>query len=361
MDRSGRGRRRHCGRHRGGPLIDAWLQQVAEWPPAIIYLVLAAGTLVENILPPIPADVAVALGAFLVHSGITSAWGVFLAGWGGSVAGALLVHAIARRWGTMFLRSRFGRLVVQPDAFVIMERGYLRFGMAGIFAMRLLPGFRSVVAPFTGLVPLTTWRALLPLALASGLWYGGITLVGARLGENWETIQRLLNNLNATLAVLAGIVLVGAVIVVVSSRRRRRRAQLWEAFHQAFEHDPVAEARSREDPAYAASAILLLELARSDEGLTPNDHVAIATFLRERWHLPEETTTGPTPTPVNPGEFARILGLRYALGERVGLWERLRMLGREHAPPHQDRLMERAASMLGLGPDDLPEPRPPKP
>ncbi len=299
---------------------------------------------------------AVALGAFLVHSGITTAWGVFLAGWGGSVAGALLVHGIARRWGTAFLRSRFGRLVVQPDAFALMERGYLRFGMAGILAMRLLPGFRSVVAPFTGLVPLTTWRAMLPLTIASGLWYGGITLVGARLGENWETIQRLLANLNATLAILAGIVLVGVAILIVSSRRRRRRAQLWEAFHMAFEHDPVAEARSREDPAYAASAILLLELARSDEGLTPEDHVAIATYLRERWHLPEETATGPTGTPVDPAEFARILGLRYALGERVGLWERLRTLGRDHAPPHQDRLMQRAANMLGLGPEDLPGP-----
>ena len=185
---------------------------------------------------------------------------------------------------------------------------------------------------------------------------GGITLVGARLGENWETIQRLLANLNATLAILAGIVLVGVAILIVSSRRRRRRAQLWEAFHMAFEHDPVAEARSREDPAYAASAILLLELARSDEGLTPEDHVAIATYLRERWHLPEETATGPTGTPVDPAEFARILGLRYALGERVGLWERLRTLGRDHAPPHQDRLMQRAANMLGLGPEDLPGP-----
>ncbi len=333
------------------------MQQVAEWPPAIIYLVLAVGTLVENIIPPIPADVAVALGAFLVHSGTTSAWGVFLAGWGGSVAGALLVHVIARRWGPAFLRSRFGRLVVQPDAFALMERGYLRFGMAGILAMRLLPGFRSVVAPFTGLVPLTLWRAMLPLSIASGLWYGAITLVGARLGENWETIQRLLSNLNATLAILAGLVLVAVTIMVIAGRRRRRRAQLWEAFHQAFEHDPVAEAKSREDPAYAASAILLLELARSDEGLTADDHVAIATFLRERWHLPEESATARSGTPVDPAEFARILGLRYALRERVGLWERLRMLGRDHAPPHQDRLMKRAASMLGLESDDLPGPR----
>ncbi len=337
------------------------MQQVAEWPPAIIYLVLAVGTLVENIVPPIPADVAVALGAFLVHRGITTTWGVFLAGWGGSVAGALLVHGIARRWGPAFLRSRFGRLVVQPDAFAIMERGYLRFGMAGILAMRLLPGFRSVVAPFTGLVPMTTWRAMLPLSLASGLWYGGITLVGARLGENWDMIQRILSNLNMTLAILAGLVVAGAAILVISSRRRRRRARLWEAFHQAFEHDPVAEARSREDPAYAATAILLLELARSDEGLTPEDHVAIATYLRERWRLPEDAAVRPVGTPVDPAEFARILGLRYALGERVGLWERLRMLGRDHAPPHQDRLMQRAASMLGLGPGDLPGPAHPDP
>ena len=53
----------------------AWL---AGLPPAAVYVVLALLAVVENVVPPVPADAAVALGAFLSHRGVTTPLAVFL-------------------------------------------------------------------------------------------------------------------------------------------------------------------------------------------------------------------------------------------------------------------------------------------
>ncbi len=328
------------------------MEHIAGWPPGLVYVFLAVGTVIENILPPAPADIPVALAAFLVHRGGLESPGVFLSAWVGSVGGALFVHRLARRWGKRFLSTRVGRLVIQPDAFALMERGYLRFGMTGIFFMRLLPGFRMVVAPFTGLVPLSTWRSILPIALASGLWYGLLTIIGNRVGASWEEIRSILAELNVTLAVVAGIVGLGLVVVAFLARRRRRRERLWQAFHRAFEGDPAAEARSHEDPAYAACAVLLLELARSDVELDPTDHLSLVEYLRERLNLPAETSWQRSVVPIDPIEFARLLGLQYPLPDRVTLLQRLTHLGELAPPGHRQRLLQRAARLLGLSDPD---------
>lgn len=336
--------------HGGGLLIHGWLQTVAQWPPAAIYTVIAMGTVLENIVPPVPADVAVVLAAFLVHTnGVMSPELVFLTGWGGSVAGAVIVHLAARRFGRPFLGSRAGRLLVQPDALAFMERSYLRFGMAGLFAGRILPGFRSIVAPFTGLVCLPIVRSMVPIALASAVWYGMLTWIGASLGANWELIGRVLSGLNTTLAVLAGLLLVAAVLAIRASRRQRRRVRLWEAFHRAFSSDPAAEAKAHSDPAYAAIGILIYELVRSHEGLTPDEHQAAANYLREHWHLPD-VADEPRPA-IDPATFARILGLQYPRPARAGLLQRLARLG--ETAPSRDRILERAALLLDLGEEEL--------
>ena len=80
-----------------------------------------------------------------------------------------------------------------------IEREYLRFGMAGIFLARLLPGVRSFVAPFAGLVNLVPGRALIPMGLASAVWYARSPGRGALLGSEWDGIDHFIAGLNRTL------------------------------------------------------------------------------------------------------------------------------------------------------------------
>ncbi|HET8833770.1 MAG TPA: VTT domain-containing protein, partial [Gemmatimonadales bacterium] len=127
-------------------------------------------------LPPVPSDAAVGLGAFLSHRHVTTPLAVFLVTWSANLLGAAGVYLAARRYGRRLFASPTGRRLLAPRSLAIMEREYLRFGVIGIFISRFLPGIRAVVPPFAGLVGLGAVRTFVPMGIASGIWYGSITL-----------------------------------------------------------------------------------------------------------------------------------------------------------------------------------------
>jgi membrane protein DedA with SNARE-associated domain len=49
------------------------------------------------------------------------------------------------------------------------------------------------------------WRAAVPIALASALWYALIVYVGATAGENWEQIRATVESSGRWLAVAAAV------------------------------------------------------------------------------------------------------------------------------------------------------------
>jgi membrane protein DedA with SNARE-associated domain len=189
-----------------------------------VYGLIAVSCAVENFFPPSPSDLFVAMAAFLSHRGGYDPVTIFATALGGGVLGAIGVYLIARRNATRFTASRVGRKLLPPEATAFLLKEYGRYGAAGIFVTRLLPGFRSVVAPFAGLSGLGPVRSLVPITLACILWYALITFAGARLGEEWEAIRAILDNLNRALAV-AAVLVTGVLILALVRWRRRRRSR----------------------------------------------------------------------------------------------------------------------------------------
>ena len=181
---------------------------------------------IENFFPPSPSDVFVVLAAFLTNRNTMEPLTIFFVAWGFGVAGAILVYWASLRYGRRFFHSRLGSRLISPGTFAALEKEYLRFGILGMFVFRMLPAFRSVVAPFAGLVALSPARALLPIAAASGIWYGGLTILGTELGAEWETINTTLQKLNTGLGIAAGIVAILLVIWFIRRRRALRQAKL---------------------------------------------------------------------------------------------------------------------------------------
>lgn len=202
--------------------MSALLDDLLHLPPAAVYGVIAALAAIENLFPPVPADTAVALGAFLSAGGRISALTVFLLTWTANVAGATLVYAGARTAGRAFFRGRVGARLLKPTHLGRLERLYARYGAWGIFLSRFVPGVRAVVPPFAGIANLRTVQALLPLALASGLWYGALTWVAATLVQNLDQIARFVAGLNrAALGLAMG---AGVIALVLAVRGRWHRS-----------------------------------------------------------------------------------------------------------------------------------------
>jgi len=199
-------------------VLDRFLEWVAQLPELAVYIVLMALSALENIFPPVPADVAVVLGAFLAQRGLTSAPVLGVMCWLANTTSAAAMYFYARRRGPRFFESGWRRKLMPPEAIAAIQTAYERHGVLGIFLSRFLPGVRAAVTPFAGVVGMPPMRALLPAASASAIWYAVLVGFGSFLGVNWETARALLDDANRVLAAISVIVI--AAIVVWLWRRR---------------------------------------------------------------------------------------------------------------------------------------------
>ncbi|HUL04548.1 MAG TPA: DedA family protein [Gemmatimonadales bacterium] len=197
-----------------------FLQTLEGLSAGSLYALIALFAAVENFFPPVPADTVIALGAFLAGRGKLDAWTVFGIGWAANVGGAAALYGLARRYGRPLFRGRFGRRLLPEAVLEHLEREYHRHGAYGIFLSRLLPVWRGVVTPFAGIAGLSPGRALPPVALASALWYGGLTVLIVRLAPSLDTVLRHLGRVNRVLGAVALLAIV--VLVVVVLRRLKR-------------------------------------------------------------------------------------------------------------------------------------------
>ena len=311
----------------------------------------------ENVVPPVPSDAAVALGAFLSHRGLTTPATVFLVTWTANLVGAAGVYFAARRYGRRLFASRTGRRLLAPRSLAVIEREYLRFGVAGIFLSRFLPGVRAVVPPFAGLIDLGWVRTLGPMGIASAIWYGGITIVGTMIGAEWNRIVGILSGVNRTLAIVATVLLAAGLGWAWIARRGRRRERIWHAAHDALTPSApsfLAGTEIAEGSAREAAALLVLELAYADPALTPEDRELVASHLRQRWELPA-VPHPPEPAPEHErrsrfADYARRVGERFGRGQRLELVERMWLAAFADGAigAHEDRLMHIAAELLGV-------------
>jgi len=279
--------------------------------------------------------------------------------WLSSAVGAIVVYSLSRKYGRGLFSGRLGRRLLSPHAIATIEREYLRFGIAGIFLGRMLPGVRAFVAPFAGLVNLSPAKALIPMILASGIWYASLTAVGALLGSEWERIDHFVSGLNRTLGWVAVAMLLAIVVAVILRRVKRSREQLWETVTQAFGSEQVARSRpGDEQTALAAAATLLMQLARADETLSPSELAMVTGYLQQRYALAAESVRKPGTGLIENAkllEYGNRLSREYRKPEREALMRRLWLAafsdGTLKEQEHQ--LMLRAGILLGLGESEM--------
>ncbi|MFQ6047710.1 MAG: DedA family protein [Gemmatimonadales bacterium] len=193
-------------------------------PATAVYGVIAVLAGVENVFPPVPADTAVALGAFLARYGTVSALSVFLVTWSVNVLGASAVYVAARTLGRRFFLGRVGRRLIRRRSLARIEKLYEDYGVWGIFLSRFVPGVRAVVPPFAGVAGLGSFRALAPVVVASAVWYGTLMLLVVTLAGPLAGLALLLKRVNTVVLILA-LILAGAIGGVIYLRKKRR---VWE-------------------------------------------------------------------------------------------------------------------------------------
>jgi membrane protein DedA with SNARE-associated domain len=203
-------------------MVHSIIEWLGDLPLGSLYFAIIALSAFENFFPPFPSDAVIAFGSFLADRANGSAFTVFLLGWAGNLIGAGVTYFLGRRFGAKVFLRRIERYA-GPDAEDRIKKLHKKYGFLGLFVSRFLPGVRAIVPPFAGAMRLPAFKVMLSVASASAVWFGLITFLAFRAGDNWDLVEKYLVRSGK----VAGAVAVGIVILVVGiwlwKRRTRQR------------------------------------------------------------------------------------------------------------------------------------------
>lgn len=167
-----------------------WMEAVPVlWAYAAI-LVIAYG---ENVVPPIPGDMVVVFGGYLVGVGKLNFALVVLLSTVGGALGFMTMYAIGRKIGEAVIES--DRVPWIPRTQVARAREWLeRWGYGLVAANRFLSGLRSVISLAVGMANTPAMPTAFFATLSAFVWTGLITYGGYAVGDNWAAIAGFLRD-----------------------------------------------------------------------------------------------------------------------------------------------------------------------
>jgi membrane protein DedA with SNARE-associated domain len=220
-------------------LVQDFIAWMSEVPPLWAYGIILLIAYGENIVPPIPGDLIVVFGGYLVGIGRLDFILVVLLSTLGGALGFMTMYLIG---------IKLGRAVLDPDRFrwipqdqiEKVQQWLLKWGYGVVLANRFLSGARSVISLTVGMAHMNARKTASFATISAAVWTLLIAYAGYAVGENWEVVSEYLRQYGRV--VLGVIVLIVVVQVTRYIVRKRREGKLGK------EEAPLADSRSFDDP-----------------------------------------------------------------------------------------------------------------
>lgn len=160
------------------------------------------GMALESACMPVPSEIVLPFGGYLVSRGIMSFWEAVSAGLLGGVLGSVISYVVGY-YGGRPLILKYGRyvLITQKDV-ARADRLFERYGTRIVFWARFLPIVRTFISLPAGVARMNFSRFLLYTVFGSLPWTIIFTYGGLKLGENWMAIRTLLERFDIAIAVV---------------------------------------------------------------------------------------------------------------------------------------------------------------
>jgi len=155
------------------------------------YWGIGIGMAIESANIPLPSEVILPFGGYLVSQSKLTFWGAVLAGTVGGTFGSIASYALGN-WGGLPLLLRYGRYVhITESRLEQATRWFDHYGEKTVFFARLLPVIRTFISLPAGIARMNFGRFVVYTFLGSLPWSALLTYVGVKLGENWRAIEPL--------------------------------------------------------------------------------------------------------------------------------------------------------------------------
>lgn len=178
----------------------------------------------ENLFPPIPSELILTFGGFMTFQTNLTVIGVITVATAGSVAGAIILYWLGALIGVRRIEKivdRWGHILrVKKEDVEKADQWFQKYGYWTVFICRLIPILRSLISIPAGMARMNFWIFLFFTTTGSIIWNSILVGLGAKVGDNWESIIEYMDVYSNIAYVIIG--LVGIVVIVYLFRRKRK-------------------------------------------------------------------------------------------------------------------------------------------
>lgn len=191
------------------------LQDVAAWmeglPPLWAYAAILTIAFGENVIPPIPGDMAIVFGGYLAGVGTLNFFVVVLLSTFGGALGFMAMYVIGYVIGDA-LKDPCRFRWVTKDRIEQTERWLERWGYGLVAANRFLSGLRSVISLSVGVARVNPFYTAAFATLSALVWTTLIVYGGYAVGENWPAIGTYLRHYGRAVTAIALLLFLAVVL-----------------------------------------------------------------------------------------------------------------------------------------------------
>ncbi|QKF64674.1 DedA family protein [Campylobacter corcagiensis] len=199
-----------------GDFINFIVNLVHDWGYLGIFLMM----FLESSFFPFPSEVAMIPAGYLASQGKMSVILAWLAGTGGSLAGAAFNYYLCYFFGRGLI-EKYGKYVgINEKNMAKFEAFFNKHGEISTFNCRLIPGIRQYISLPAGLAKMHFGKFALYTTLGAGIWVAILIALGYYLGENEAFLKEQLH-----------IIIIGLVLLTILSfifyfwyQKRKNRA-----------------------------------------------------------------------------------------------------------------------------------------
>lgn len=184
------------------------------------YWGLIFGMFLESACMPVPSEIVLPFGGYLVSREVLSFWPAALAGTLGGVLGSSFAYGVGAYGGRPFL-ERYGRYVfIAPEDLLRADHLFEKYGTKIVFWARLMPVIRTFISLPAGIARMGFGRFLAYTIAGSLPWSVLFTYFGVKLGENWAQVRAVFEEFD--LFIVGGVV--ALVLFWIFQKIRRGQA-----------------------------------------------------------------------------------------------------------------------------------------
>lgn len=196
---------------------EIFLEFINSWG----YFALAFLMLLENACIPIPSELILGFGGYLIFLGKMSFSGALFWGMVGGLIGSVFAYYIGEYGGRPFV-DRYGKYFFVKRSHVdTAQRWFDKYGVSAVFFSRMLPVVRTFISLPAGFAGVPMPRFLFYTILGSLPWTALILYIGMALGENWQVMRTIGHEISIGFVALT-VVVIGIVYYRQKSHKKKR-------------------------------------------------------------------------------------------------------------------------------------------